>query len=76
MTSTPLIWSPQAWRQLLGREPTELLTAAAGDNSDGKAASPSPHLGYIQSRLRFLRITVVFGWSGELGKLAICRVVG
>ncbi|KAL1998817.1 hypothetical protein VTN02DRAFT_5532 [Thermoascus thermophilus] len=64
LSSTPLVWSPHAWRQLLGREPAELLTAAPA------------HLGSIQSRLRFLRITVVFGWSGEVGKLAICRTVG
>ncbi|KAL2222439.1 hypothetical protein M432DRAFT_538832, partial [Thermoascus aurantiacus ATCC 26904] len=66
---TPLIWSPHAWRQLLGREPAELLAAPTPD-SNGEASL----LGYIESRLRFQRITVVFGWSGEVGRLAICRV--
>ncbi|KAN0077904.1 hypothetical protein V8E54_006208 [Elaphomyces granulatus] len=64
--STPLIWSPEAWCQLLGRGPEELL---------GMVNSNSSFLMQLQSSLQFMRITVIFGWSASYRKLAICRVL-
>lgn len=48
-----LIWSPEAWEQLLGRTPEEL------------ASSRTDLLRYLEKRMSFLRVTLVFGWAGE-----------
>ena len=57
-----LVWSPDAWEQLLGRTVEELVAASA------------QVLGYLEHRLLFLRVTLMFGWSEEVGKLAVLGV--
>ena len=62
ITSGKLIWSDEAWEQLLGRNAKEL------------ADSSVKLLKYLENRLLFLKLAVMFGWSGEVGKLCILRV--
>ena len=57
-----LLWSDEAWQQLLGRT-TEQLAAAS-----------SQVLKYLEHRLLFLRVHLMFGWSEEAGKLSVLRV--
>lgn len=60
--SGKLIWRPQAMEQLLGRTAMEL-----------SMSSPAL-LKYLEQRLLFLRLSVLFGWSEQVGKLAACQV--
>ena len=62
ITSGKLIWSDEAWEQLLGRNAKEL------------ADSSVKLLKYLENRLLFLKLAVMFGWSEEVGKLCILRV--
>ncbi|KAL9635718.1 MAG: hypothetical protein Q9164_003284 [Protoblastenia rupestris] len=62
ITSGKLVWSDEAWWQLLGRTTEEL------------AGSDAILLKYLEQRLLFLRLAVMFGWSADIGKLAILRV--
>lgn len=48
-----LIWSVEAWEQLLGRTAQELVE------------SSTALLRYLERRLEYLRVTLVFGWAGE-----------
>ena len=57
-----LIWSDDAWWQLLGRSAREL------ERSDVEV------LRYMESRLLFLRLALMFGWNAKVGKLVILRV--
>lgn len=57
-----LIWSSTAWEQLLGRTAEEL------------ALQDTDVLKYMEHRLLFLRFSLLFGWSQEVGKLVICQV--
>ncbi|KAL2357179.1 hypothetical protein BJ546DRAFT_1024446 [Cryomyces antarcticus] len=57
-----LVFSDKAWEQLLGRTAEELVESSANV------------LEYLEHRLLFLRTTLVFGWSEETGKLAVCQV--
>jgi len=34
----------------------------------------TPVLRYLEQRLLFLRVTVMFGWSGEVGKVVVLGV--
>jgi len=72
-SSSPLLWSPEAWHQLLGRDALDIITG--NETSSNELSKTMAHLQYLESRLLFLRITVVFGWYGRDGKLAICRVL-
>ncbi|EEP75445.1 predicted protein [Uncinocarpus reesii 1704] len=67
--SSPLLWSPTAWSQLLGREPAALLQGR-------DAAQVGQELLVLETLMLFSRITVLFGWSREVGKLAVCEVLG
>ncbi|KAI9812898.1 MAG: hypothetical protein M1827_004416 [Pycnora praestabilis] len=58
-----LVWSTEAWVQLFGR------------TADYLASTNAQLLSYMEKRLLFLRFTLVFGWSEDIGKLAICRVM-
>ena len=58
-----LIWSDLAWEQLLGRTPKELV------------AMSKELLQYLEHRLLFLRIIVLFGWSTEVGKIVLLKVL-
>lgn len=62
ITSGKLIWSDSAWEQLLGR------------NAEGLAGSSVRLLKYLENRLLFLKLAVMFGWSEDVGKLCILRV--
>lgn len=62
ITSGKLIWSDDAWEQLLGR------------NAEGLAGSSLKLLKYLENRLLFLKLAVMFGWSEDVGKLCIMRV--
>ena len=64
ITSGKIIWSDDAWEQLLGRNADELASATAEVKL----------LKYLENRLLFLKLAVMFGWSEEVGKLAILRV--
>ena len=57
-----LVWYTEAWEQLLGHTAEELVL------------SSTQLLKYLEHRLLFLRVTLMFGWSEEVGKLAICQV--
>ncbi len=56
------MWSDDAWEQLLGRNAEEL------------AGSSLTLLKYLEHRLLFLKLAVMFGWSEDVGKLCILRV--
>jgi len=58
-----LIWSDLAWQQLLGQAPEEL------------SRSGPDVLRAIDMSLTCARVTLVFGWSEEAGRLAIARVL-
>ena len=62
ITSGKLIWSDEAWEQLLGRD------------GKGLADSSVKLLKYLENRLLFLKLAVMFGWSEDVGKLCILRV--
>lgn len=62
ITCGKLIWSDEAWEQLLGR------------NAEGLAGSSVRLLKYLENRLLFLKLAVMFGWSEDVGKLCILRV--
>lgn len=58
-----LFVSDKAWRSLFGRPVEELL------NTDFDS------LQEIEHRMLFTRITILFGWSSEIGKLAIWDIM-
>lgn len=61
--SGKLIFSTEAWEQLLGRTAEELAQA-------------NTHLlKSLENRTLFLRLTLLFGWSEKVGRLCICRVL-
>ena len=62
IVSGKLIWSDDAWWQLLGRTKEEL------------AGSSTELLKYLEHRLLFLRIVVMFGWAPQVGKLVVLSV--
>ena len=62
ITSGKAIWSEEAWWQLLGRTPEELV------------ASDKEVLQYLENRILFLRITVMFGWSHKVGRIVVLKV--
>ena len=62
ITNGKLIWSDDAWEQLLGR------------NAEGLAGSNMTLLKYLEHRLLFLKLAVMFGWSEDVGKLCILKV--
>lgn len=57
-----LLWSAAAWEQLFGRTVEQLL------------ASDVDTIRYMEQRMLFLRLTLVVGWSAEVGKLAVLGV--
>ena len=62
ITSGKLIWSDEAWEQLLGRD------------AKGLADASVKLLKYLENRLLFLKLAVMFGWSEDVGKLCVLRV--
>ncbi|KAJ9293438.1 hypothetical protein DTO271G3_7703 [Paecilomyces variotii] len=66
---SPILWSLEAWRALLGVEPDKLLADMESPEEEIR------FLTLIQSHLLFLRMTIIFKWSDRYGKLLVCRVV-
>jgi len=64
ITSGKLIWSDEAWEQLLGRSAEELAAAS----------SSAQLLKYLENRLLFLKLAIMFGWNEEVGKIVVLRV--
>ena len=64
LNPSKLIWSPTAWTQLLGRSAEDLA----------KAAENVVLIKYLENRLLFLRIAVLFGWSDQVGRLCVLGV--
>ena len=64
ITSGKLIWSDEAWEQLLGRSAEELAAAS----------SSAQLLKYLENRLLFLKLAIMFGWNEEVGKIVLLRV--
>ena len=62
VTSGKLVWSDEAWEQLLGR------------NAEGLVGASQALLKYLEHRLLFLKLAVMFGWSEDVGKLCVLRV--
>ena len=62
IASGKVIWSDEAWEQLLGRD------------AKGLADSSVKLLKYLENRLLFLKLAVMFGWSEDVGKLCFLRV--
>lgn len=58
-----LFVSDKAWKSLIGRPAEELV------NTDFDS------LQEIEHRMLFTRITLLFGWSSEIGKLAIWDII-
>ena len=59
-----LIWSDEAWKQLLGCTAEEF------------GAYDVQNLRTIEQRMLYLRLTLLIGWSAEVEKLAVCRIFG
>ncbi|KAL9585985.1 MAG: hypothetical protein Q9212_001204 [Teloschistes hypoglaucus] len=62
ISSGKLVLSTEAWEQLLGRRAGQLARADAQE------------LKYLESRILFLRLTLLFGWSPRVGRLCITKV--
>jgi len=56
MNSGKLLFSDQAWRELLGRRPEDVLKLR------------SEEVKYLSDRLLFCRVTLLFGWTGDESK--------
>ncbi|MCJ1432732.1 hypothetical protein MMC27_002089 [Xylographa pallens] len=57
-----LIWSTRACEQLLGRTAAQLVGSSAHA------------LKYLEQRMLFLRVTLLFGWTAEVGRLVVLGV--
>jgi hypothetical protein len=57
-----LLWSRQAWEELFRRRIEEFV------KMDYTAME------YLERRILFQRITLIFGWAEEVGKLAVLAV--
>lgn len=58
-----LVFSPQAWEQLLGASEQDLIRGG------------TPTLKAIENRMLFARVTLGFCWAEEVGRLAILEVL-
>ena len=58
-----MIWTDTAWWQLLGRTPQELADLEKGV------------LQYLEQRMLFLRIAVLFGWKSEVERIVVLKVM-
>ena len=67
ITCGKLIWSDEAWEQLLGRNAAGLVEASCSPNREEL-------LKYLEHRLLFLKLAVLFGWSEAVSKLVILKV--
>ncbi|KAK0643072.1 hypothetical protein B0T16DRAFT_354465, partial [Cercophora newfieldiana] len=69
-----LIWSEKAWTELLfgtGSYIKEGDSGYAGCSWKGLTALDSNALRSVEEQLQYSRITLVFGWSPEVGRLSV-----
>lgn len=60
-----MLVSDRAWRGLFGRPAEELV----------RTGVDVEFLEEVENRMLFTRITLIFGWSSEIGKLAIWDIM-
>jgi len=63
IASGQIVWSELAWEQLFGRTIDEVVT------------SNMETLRAMEQSLLYRRLTLVFGWSEQVGKIAVARVM-
>ena len=82
-STNPLIWSDQAWTDLLGRSPEDLAEfcrevddAGCGIASKQKMEN-AKLLRYLEQRLTWMRVVLAVGWLDEVdgGVLAVLGIV-
>ena len=57
-----LIWADEAWKLLLGRSTQDLV------------AEPPQTLKNLECQMKNVRVTLLMGWSPEVGKLAVGKI--
>lgn len=72
-----VLWTDEAWTQLLGRSP-EQLAGLVGTGDPAQAQHNLVLLRYLEQRLMFMRVILLVGWTGDNlgGRLAVLSVVG
>ena len=72
-----ILWSDEAWKQLLGRSP-EQLARLCDARDDARRQHNFVLLRYLEQRLIFMRVILLVGWTGDHlgGRLAVLSVVG
>jgi hypothetical protein len=68
-----ILWSDEAWSNLLGREPQAFAEWIGWFESSGQAGL----LQALEHRLSYMRVVMMIGWTGEWGggRLAILKIV-
>ena len=72
-----IVWSDEAWTQLLGRGPEE-LAAFCRDDVTAKIKKENVNvLMYLEQRLLWMRVVLLVGWTGDVegGRVAVLKVV-
>ena len=62
IASGKLLWSEKAWEDIFGRTVSELVS------DDGQV------IRLLEQRMKCMRVTLAFGWSEDVGKLAALAV--
>ena len=73
-----VLWTDEAWCQLLGRSAEELAAFCREDVTVKTKKENSNMLRYLEQRLLWMRVVLMVGWTGDVGggRLAVLRVVG
>ena len=75
-----LLWTDQAWTQLLGRSPDHIAALANITTTTDPARGQRNllFLRHLEQRLAFMRVILLVAWTGEQlgGRLAVLEVVG
>jgi hypothetical protein len=71
-----IMWSDNAWTQLLGVTPAAFAIEVAGVEG-GSDQTIMERLRYLEQRLEWMRVVLRIGWTGEYGggRLAVLEVV-
>ena len=69
-----MLWSDEAWTNLLGRTPDEFVDWLGFSR---ESLSQVCHLQALEHRLSYVRVVMMIGWTGDYGggRLAILKVV-
>lgn len=72
-----ILWTDEAWAQLLGRSAEEVAAFCRDDVSAKLKRENGNVLRYLEQRLLWMRVVLLVGWTGEFGggRLAVLRVV-